>query len=131
MGTQYLRVDKIINNGLIAEATDIKKIYHNLELMGDYGKEIEQLLNIKLLLVEKDADAIFSIGRFICVMNIEKNESSASMIFFDCKLYTEDMWHYLAGIKYPNHIEKFMKFYGEAFLSSLSSELDNFEFSLD
>lgn len=69
----------------MGETTDLEKIYYNLGLMGEFGKELEQSINIKLLLVEKNAEAIFSTGSFVCIITLEKDESKAKMQLCDSR----------------------------------------------
>ncbi len=130
MEVTYLWVDKIISHGGDGIATDLKKIHYNLELMGEYGKELEQAINIKLLLVNRDVTAFSSIGRFICIITFEKNENKASMALCDYRLRTESTWQYIAEQTYPGNTIEFMENYRETRMFSASSEIGLFELTI-
>jgi hypothetical protein len=124
----YLWIDKIAPTGLAAETSDIKKIYHNFDLIGTLGEEIQQRINIKLLF-ENSVQAIFSLGRFICVVKLNKNDSEGIMLIFDFRVYSEEKWKEIAYLAYPNNVVQFMKSYEEALSSSLSEDFGLVELS--
>ena len=125
MEIRYLWVDRIIKaqDFVVGETTDLEKIYYNLEQMGDYGKQLEQAINIKLLVVEETTDAIFSEGSFVGIVTFEKDESKARMQLLDSRWGTESYWQYMAEQMYPDGAVEFMRFYRASLLLPPSVEL--------
>ncbi len=83
-----LLVDELSENETFGFTNDIDKIAYNRNIL---GSDFNQVLSIKLLLPEKGASTVFSIGRFIVVLEIGKDEKDGKMHFFDFNIDTDNL----------------------------------------
>ena len=108
---------------------DIRKVFHNFEQMGEWGKEQEQNINIKLLLVKKGIEAVSDVGRYVCVIRLTMDGNETSMTLCDSTIRNESWWQGVAEKTFPNLTVEFMNVYRAALLSSSSFERDTYTLS--
>jgi len=130
MEITYLWVDEIQHNGYVGFTTDIDKIFYNLDILGDIGRDIEQDINIKMLTVTENVEAIFALGRFLCVINLQKDEKACDLHLFDVSLYSDEKWSVISKECYGSKLTEKVNNAVKLARSYFGSALDSFELSL-
>lgn len=120
-----LLVDKMSDKRNFGFTDDLDKIEYNRKL---FGEEYNQDFNIKNLVSEHGAASIFPVGRFITVLQMNREETDGAMHFFDFELNAsrEELKEGISKRFYPEIAEAWIEIY-DTLSSDFSVDRDVYE----
>ena len=100
-----LLVDDMSNLGTFGVARQIDKILYNIKIIGDDFKIDQELHNV---LSRKGLTSVFTLGRFIVVLKIRKDNTEGEMLFFDFEINDINLKNELFNFLKQNFSENIM-----------------------